>query len=123
MARVQPGIDGVHRFFRLVAKNWAVCYFGFSILLVAFASGVVVAKTRIFPYSILAGAWDSARDWRENWRSYLRLRPDQVIGKARFDGSGVTVHVPDKAIEGVNLLTGFSDGSHGAFLVDMSGDV
>jgi hypothetical protein len=47
---------------RIMRANWHLLYFGSSIILIAFASGVVVMKFQIFPYQILDAAWDAARD-------------------------------------------------------------
>lgn len=102
-------------------NQWPLLYFGLSILLFFFALGVAVAKFEIFPYAILAGAWSAALDWRENWRAYVRERPDQLIESARFEGDGVTAYVPNKASAGVTLITGFWNGQHSITLVDLNG--
>jgi Arylsulfotransferase (ASST) len=115
-----PGIT-VTRLFSSIVKHWLLIYFGLSILLLAFASGVAVARFEVFPYGILAGAWNAALDWRENWRAYLRESPDQLIEPARFEGDGVTDYVPEKASVGVTLIAGFWNGQHGFNLVDLDG--
>jgi hypothetical protein len=104
-----------------IIKHGPLIYFGLSILILVFGSGVAVARFEIFPYGILAGAWGAALDWRENWRAYLGQRPDQMIEAARFDGDGVTVYVPEKASAGVTLITGLWNDEHGINLVDLDG--
>jgi Arylsulfotransferase (ASST) len=113
--------QNVTRPFSTLIKHLPLFYFGFSILILVFGSGFAVAKLEIFPYSVLAGAWRAALDWRESWRAYLRVRPDQLIEPARFDGDGVTVYVPNKASTGVTLITGFWNGEHGINLVGPDG--
>ena len=95
--------------------------FGISLLLVAFAAGVAIAKLEVFPYGIMAGAWSAALDWRENWRAYIRQRPDQLIEPARFDGDRVTAYVPGEASAGVTLITGLWSDEQGINLVDLDG--
>jgi Arylsulfotransferase (ASST) len=113
----------VARPFAWAVQNWPLLYFGLSVLLFVFALGVAVARFEIFPFGVLAAAWSAALDWRENWRAYLRERPDQMIEAARFDGDGVTTYRPDKASAGVTLISGLWQGRQGIRLVSPDGTV
>jgi hypothetical protein len=106
---------------RIISANWHLLYFGLSIILIAFASGVVVTRFQIFPYHILDEAWDAVRDWRENWSTYLRVRPDKMIEPARKPRDGVVAYAPDRASPGVTFVTGLFGESQGMDLVDLQG--
>ena len=106
---------------RIIRANWHLLYFGFSILVIAFASGVAVAKFQIFPYQVIDAAWDAARDWRRNWSTYLRVRPDKMIEPARGPGDGVVVHAGGRTSPGVTFITGLFGESQGMELVDLDG--
>jgi hypothetical protein len=108
-------------FLRNIRANWHLLYFGFSIVLIAFAAGVVVTRFQIFPYPILDAAWDAARDWRLNWSTYLRVRPDKMIEPARGPGDGVVVSAAGRASPGVTFIAGLFGESQGIDLVDLDG--
>ena len=106
---------------RIIKANWHLLYFGFSVVLIAFALGVAVARFQIFPYPILNAAWDAANDWRLNWRTYLRERPDKMIEPARKPGDGVVLSASGRASPGVTFITGLFGESQGMDLIDMDG--
>jgi Arylsulfotransferase (ASST) len=110
-------------FVQVLKARWHILYFGLSVLLIVFLSGVAVAKLQIFPYRILDAAWDAAQDWKRNWTTYLRVRPDKMIEPARHEGAGVTVNKADRASPGVTFITGLFGESQGMDLVDLDGTV
>jgi Arylsulfotransferase (ASST) len=109
------------RLLRTIRANWPLLYFGLSVIMIVFAAGVAVAKWQIFPYPMIEAAWDAARDWRDNWTTYLRVRPDKMIETARHDGDGVVLHSHGKASPGVTFVTGLFGESQGMELVDLDG--
>jgi hypothetical protein len=109
------------RVLRIIGANWQLLYFGLSVTAIVFASGIAVAKFQIFPYQVFEAAWKAARDWRSNWSTYLRVRPDKMIETARHDGDGVVLHVSGKTSPGVTFIAGLFGKSQGMELVDLDG--
>jgi hypothetical protein len=104
-----------------VRTHWQTVYFALAFLVLIFSLGFAARAYEMFPYPVLKRAGAAAQDWAENWRHNLRIRPDKCLKPARYDGSGVTVHVPQAAYQGVTFITSLFDKSLGMILVDMSG--
>ncbi len=108
-----------------IKKSWYKIYFMMAILMVFFAYGVTVGRYNIFPYKVLRDAKRAAQDWitDDNYKQYLKIRPQKFIRPARHNGSDVTIYVPDKAHDGVTFITSMWDHTNGMNLIDMDGSV
>lgn len=94
--------QGIGAAFRYVAP---ACFF-LSLLAIAFAGGVAVARWELFPYRILDGAARAASDWLVNGAGYLRGDPVNHTRPARYPGAGVTTSAPERMAPGLTLMTG-----------------
>jgi hypothetical protein len=119
-----------------------------AIAAAGFGYGVVLERTRAFPFSALQAAYRSVKSavvpspplrrgrWRQHYTVADRgdLTEDQLAEIERLeamaylsgskpapDDSGVTIHDPDRAWEGLNLVV--SGHASWAGLIDMNGDV
>lgn len=105
--------------------NWVKWYFAVSLLLIVFIFGIVAGNKRLFPHDQLLQGWVAAKDWLKdnNFIHYFGIRPEKFIRRAKHEGAGVTVYVPEKTQPGVTLLTGMWDDTNGINLIDLDGSV
>lgn len=95
--------------------------FGLALAGLVFAYSLAAGRFDLSPAPQIDTALDVVRDWRSHWRHHLRLRPDQMLERARFDGEGVVVHNPAGAQAGPTLLAGLWGERLGFRLVSMDG--
>ena len=95
--------------------------FGLALAGLVLAYGLAAGRFDLFPAPQINTALDVARDWRSHWRHHLRLRPDQMLEPARFEGDGVVVHEPARTQAGPTLLAGLWGETLGFRLVAMDG--
>ncbi len=88
-----------------------------------FFYGIAVEKYQVFPYAILYYFKDSAVQVYEEFRVLAGLKPVHFLGKARYDGDGVTRFEADQAAPGLTLISGFSDGTNGLRLLRLDGSL
>jgi hypothetical protein len=106
-----------------VLRHWDKVLFVLALAGLVLAYGMAAGRFGLFPAPQIDTAVDTLRDWRSNWRHYLRLRPDQVLEPARFEGEGVVVHDPARAEAGPTLLAGLWGETLGFRLVAMDGSL
>jgi hypothetical protein len=75
------------RLLSLAARVW----FALSLLAVAFAAGLAVARWQLPPYEFVQNGALAIRDWVANGRGYLRGEPVKHIRPARHPGAGVVL--------------------------------
>jgi len=112
-----------NNFIKKVTKNWYKIYLYFSLLIVFGVYGMIVGRYQVFPFPIIHNAKLAINDWikDDNYKQYLSIRPEKFIYPAQFDGSGVTVYNPNKAIDGYTLITSLWQDTSGLKLFDMDG--
>ncbi len=103
-------------------RHFSKIVFAGGVLVMTMLYGVAAGRYDLFPAPVLNDAADAARDWRGNWKHYLRLRPDKQIYPARYDGEGVVVHDAKRAQDGATLIAGLFDDRMEFRLVDMAGE-
>lgn len=94
--------------------------FFLALAVLVFFAGVAFRSYQLFPAMLPREARQAGQDWVENWRHYLKLRPDKHLRVDPKPRPG-PVFVPDKAWDGVTLLSGFVEDQVGLILVDMTG--
>ncbi|MGH8581578.1 MAG: arylsulfotransferase family protein [Gammaproteobacteria bacterium] len=97
---------------------WDLVIFVASISALAFLYGVVVTQFRLFPYPLIKSAGRAANALRE-----LYLERQNTVHRIQSEDGrgGVTTYDPDRAYNGLTLLTLFSGERNVAVVVDMSG--
>lgn len=97
---------------------WDLVIFVVSISALAFIYGVFVTHFRLFPYPLIRSAARAANALLE-----LYLERQNTVHRIRSEDGrgGVTTYEPDRAYNGLTLLTLFSGERNVAVLVDMSG--
>ncbi len=110
------------------ASRWRVVekvLFAFGCMAIAFFCGMIVARTRVFPYPEINAAQEAVKDWTENWRHYLGVRSRFALPSERTEG-GTVVNEPDLAFPGYTLVSAYRPSSHQGFnsyLLGMDGKV
>jgi hypothetical protein len=107
--------------FGWLRRKIEVVVFVVSAMLLVFGYGIAVGKYRIFPHQLINAAADSARDWTDNWRHFLGLRPKWLTPTTRTER--ISWRDPARSWSGYTFFSGFHDGVSGVFLMDMDGEV
>jgi hypothetical protein len=90
-------------------------------ILLVFMAGAVVTAGEIFPGPQIAQAYQGGRALYDKLSNYPNVYRTDLWYPQRDSSQGVTVHAPDKARQGVTLLTSAHEPA--AVLVDMDGNV
>jgi hypothetical protein len=104
-------------------QNWVSIYFRVAILLLVFSYGIAVGIYKLFPYDLIQNGVSAAKDWNANAEHYARIRPQKHLRPSRAVGSGVVQHNPQKALNGITLLSGMWGETLAIKLVNMDGDL
>ena len=78
-----------------------------SAIAIVFVYGVIVGKFQVFPYTFIDYAYKIARNFPSKNYAALSNKYPVWIYPARYEGSGVVVHIADKAYSGVTLMSGY----------------
>lgn len=98
--------------------------FGISLVCLIFGSGMLVTHYETFPYTVLKTSFQEVSDLKKNWKSFVGLRPTgRLVAPARYEGKGVTKHDPQKAWDGLTLMSGLFNGKNALQLVEPDGEV
>lgn len=106
------------------AVTWDSWFLGASVVGVAsivFVAGAVAAVAGVFPGPQIGRAWQAAHALYLQQTDYQNVFRSDLWAPERTAGTGVTVHLPGRAQEGVTLYT--SADSAAAYLIDMDGNV
>jgi hypothetical protein len=87
--------------------------------LVTFGYGIAAGRFELFPFAQLHPLWQALADYPTT----LRIRPHYMLHPARYNGSGVTRFVKDKAAPGLTLLAGFFQDTNELRLIRNDGTV
>src|SRR5262245_61810144 len=82
-------------------SKWAMMISG---ALIIFLGGMAARHYQTFPYPLLKSVKDSAAEVLENRNTLLRIRPDQLLKPARYEGRDVTRNLPGKAAPGLTFI-------------------
>ncbi len=93
---------------------------GAAILVLAYGYGI--GRWDWPPAATISMALDAARDWRDNWRHYLRIRSKYLAERPRQKG-GVTVWDRGRAFDGYTFVTAFTGERFEALLLAMDGTI
>lgn len=104
-------------------RHWDKILFGLALAGMVLFYGIAAGRFDLFPAPQINAAVDTLRDWRQNWRHRLRLRPEQMLETARVAGDGVVVHEPARVEPGPTLLAGLWGETLGFRLVAMDGSL
>lgn len=106
-----------------ITDNWYKIYLLLSIIFIVFIYGVLVGNYHIFPYKIFHNAKLAVEDLftDSNYKHYAKIRPEKFIHPAQYDGKGVTIYNPQKALDGYTLITSMWQDTSGLKLFDMDG--
>lgn len=96
--------------------------FALGVAILVFAYGYGVGRWDWPPAAIITQALDAAKDWRDNWRHYLRIRSKYLAERPRQTG-GVTVWDRERAFSGYTFLTAFTGERFEGLLLDMEGRI
>jgi hypothetical protein len=107
--------------FGWLRRNIEFVIFLTSALVLVFGYGIAVGKYRLFPHDMLNTAFDSARDWRENWRHFLNLQSKWLKPTARTER--ISWRDPARSWPGYTFFSGFHNGIPSVFLITMEGEV
>lgn len=102
-------------------RHWDKALFALGLAGLVLVYGMAAGRYDLFPAPQINTTVDTLRDWRENWRHRLRLRPEQMLETARVAGDGVVVHEPARVEPGPTLLAGLWGETLGFRLVAMDG--
>jgi hypothetical protein len=98
--------------------------FAAACVFLVYLGGMATTHYELLPYTTIRDAVRAARDWRENWRSYLGIAPTKFLVPAEGEEQGVVVHVSGAPEAGLTLISGISqDGSVSLRLIDLEGRV
>lgn len=106
-------------------RSWldiaAPAAFVLGLLVLALGYGFFAAQLRLFPYTWLTRAEESARGV---WEAYIRPPPfDRPARAGTPQESGVTVHDPALAAPGATFMVGYRPEGFAAWIVDAEGRV
>ena len=106
-----------------VKDAFAKLLFGFSLIAVGLAIGLVSAMQQSFPFTTVSTAVETWRQLRMHWKNDFGIEPTRLLNPAKHRGRGVTVLEPEKMQPGLTFMTGFFDPEMAARLITADGTV
>ena len=111
---------------QFIKKNFEQLLFIVSASFILLSSGIIIGHYNIFPSMLIISAIQLPARWKYWETEFLEsfhIKPVKAIIKTDYKGKSLKTCMPQKAYDGITLITAMAENSFGIKLIDLKGKV